>query len=274
MERMKLFDRIAEYKVRITNDYSKFKILDGNREIERIGTIKDQIKKYEYLWIPILVNEFYEVIDGQHRLEACKVLNVPVHYIVQPGLRLEHCQALNIGRRNWSTANYIHAGAIENSDYSLFEILTKKHPSITRQVILSTYDGTLTGGNLRGKIARGDLTCSDKDFAIADATCYWLDDIAVYLKKNGFKGTVHTKLMNALVFAYKHRLINKSELKTRMLDAAGTLKSKALNTGENAVTAVEDIYNVGRHKANRVDILSDYRAALNNIVGWKERNKG
>ena len=46
--------------------------------------------KKKYLVSPILVNEKMEVIDGQHRLQAQKELNLPTYYIKNKGYDLLH----------------------------------------------------------------------------------------------------------------------------------------------------------------------------------------
>ena len=38
-----------------------------------------------YLFTVIIVNENYEIIDGQHRFEVIKELNLPLRYIICEG---------------------------------------------------------------------------------------------------------------------------------------------------------------------------------------------
>lgn len=56
-----------------TKDYSKFKHLEGNRNIVKphLKRLKASMEK-NYLFSPILINEKHEIIDGQHRFEVCK----------------------------------------------------------------------------------------------------------------------------------------------------------------------------------------------------------
>ena len=57
-----------------TEDLSIFKTLKGNREVKenRKQTLIESIDKHGYITNPIIVNERFEVIDGQGRLAACK----------------------------------------------------------------------------------------------------------------------------------------------------------------------------------------------------------
>ena len=61
-----------------TNKYEIFKELKGNREISplRITKIINSIKNVGYIINPIIVNEKMEIIDGQGRLEALRILKI------------------------------------------------------------------------------------------------------------------------------------------------------------------------------------------------------
>ena len=56
----------------------------------------------------IFVNEKNEVIDGQHRLQACKELKLPVNYIVLNGYGLKEVQKLNANTKQWSANDYMN----------------------------------------------------------------------------------------------------------------------------------------------------------------------
>jgi len=86
-----------------TTDYGIFKELLGNRDIDE-NHVKHLIKsmKEEYLEIPIQVNQKMEVIDGQHRLAACKELGFPIYYTIVKGAGLEQTQRQNALSKKWS----------------------------------------------------------------------------------------------------------------------------------------------------------------------------
>lgn len=54
-------------QVYFTTDYSKFKLMKGNREIDALH-VKRLIESFreQYLFSPILVNSKHEIIDGQN----------------------------------------------------------------------------------------------------------------------------------------------------------------------------------------------------------------
>lgn len=263
-----LFDTEADYGVRITNNYKKFKVLDGNREVNRIGFIKKNIKKYGYLRMPILVNEDHEVIEGQHRLAACEELGVPVHYIVQEGLGIDHCIALNVGRRNWAIKDYVHSKSSTNVDFSYFEILLRKYPAFGLRIISATYDGTVTGGGASEAVKNGKLRCSEEDFNKADRTLSWLSGFLEDIKASKISGTKNN-LYLALIFAYNSPKISKPLLTKRVHDNF-RLFGRSIGAIEDAIMKLEDIYNYKVPASNRTDLLSEYRNAVRESSGnWK-----
>ena len=86
-----------------TTDYEIFKELLGNRDIDE-RHVQKLIKsmREEYLEIPIQVNQSMEVIDGQHRLAACKQLGLPIYYTVSKGAGLEETQRQNALSKKWT----------------------------------------------------------------------------------------------------------------------------------------------------------------------------
>ena len=57
----------------VTRDYSMFKTVTGNREVDKghVQKLKREIQKKD-LDLPIFINENDEVVDGQHTLQARK----------------------------------------------------------------------------------------------------------------------------------------------------------------------------------------------------------
>tara|TARA_Y100001963_G_scaffold27424_1_gene37349 strand:+ start:828 stop:1550 length:723 start_codon:yes stop_codon:yes gene_type:complete len=98
----------THYKVEKTNDYSKFALMTGNRPINKahFNKLKKSISE-ESLIVPIIVNERYEIIDGQNRFHAWLELGLPVYYIVAEGYGLEQVQRLNSNVKNWSNDDYM-----------------------------------------------------------------------------------------------------------------------------------------------------------------------
>lgn len=91
-----------------TTNYNMFSYMVGNREVvhNHVLNLAKSIKVKD-LEIPIIVNEMMQVCDGQHRLEACKLVGKPVTYIVKHGLSLEDIRSLNSTNRKWTSEEYL-----------------------------------------------------------------------------------------------------------------------------------------------------------------------
>lgn len=98
-----------------TSNYKMFRILPDNRPISR-AHVQDLIKSFQenpdlIELRPILVNDDMEVVDGQHRLEACKAVGIAVPYQIVPHLTIETAQLMNALQRPWRLIDFIHSYA-------------------------------------------------------------------------------------------------------------------------------------------------------------------
>ena len=121
-----------------TCDYSKFKRLKGNRAVlaNRVSRIMQSICKHGYITNPIVVNENFEIIDGQGRFEALRQLELPVDYIVAYGTGVKQCIALNAYGGIWTMNDYIDSyceGGNEN--YLRLRSLMNAYPKLPLKVI-------------------------------------------------------------------------------------------------------------------------------------------
>lgn len=107
----------------VTSEYGIFKRMPGNRSVSETHVVKlmDAMREHD-LFVPILVNHEFEVIDGQHRLEARKRLGLPVPYYWEENLSLRDVQGLNSTQKGWRnedfTAAYIELG---NENYKIYK---------------------------------------------------------------------------------------------------------------------------------------------------------
>lgn len=119
-------------QIKQTSDYNQFKYLPANRTILKfkVQQLITSIEKKPYLVAlrPVLVNERMEVVDGQHRLQACQALELPVYYIVSKGLTLQDAQVLNTVQTPWKFRDYaISYSALGNRHYLLFNEFVSKY---------------------------------------------------------------------------------------------------------------------------------------------------
>jgi hypothetical protein len=91
-----------------TLDYSIFKQRYDNRplHIPHVESLKESLRQKNMLVVnPIIVNEDFEVIDGQHRLQAAKELGLEVYYIIIRNYSPKDIQLLNT-TRGWLLYDY------------------------------------------------------------------------------------------------------------------------------------------------------------------------
>jgi len=95
--------------VSVTTEYGKFNLIKGNRDINllNLGRIKRSIMQKQ-LSVPIIVNEKFEIIDGQHRFTVLKELELPIYFIKIEGYGLSECQILNSCSKSWSPQDYLN----------------------------------------------------------------------------------------------------------------------------------------------------------------------
>ena len=127
-----------------TNDYEMFSKMSGNRDVNiaHKNRLKASIEE-ESLCVPIIVNEKFQIIDGQTRYDCWKELKKPVFYTKVNGYGLSQVQRLNSNIRNWSLKDftdcycdlgneqYIKYRAFKNQygfdDYSSIALLQGNH---------------------------------------------------------------------------------------------------------------------------------------------------
>lgn len=112
-------------QITVSNDYTKFTTVTGNRQVRQahVKKIRSSIEQdpESIKYNPILVNEKYQVIDGQHRLEAMKQLDLPVYYIQVDGLKLHDVQKLNSVAKMWQPIDYAKAfSLLGNTNYTRY----------------------------------------------------------------------------------------------------------------------------------------------------------
>jgi len=243
--------------VHVTKDYEQFKILVGNRNVDRnrVKKIRESIKSVGYISNPIIVNERMEIIDGQGRLEALKSLDMPVEFIVQPGLSVKECIAMNINHTNWKHTDYIKSYAdTGNENYVRLNDLIQKFPNVSVFVIESVVLGR--SRNVKDIIKNGMLECTEEIYLKSF-------DILTYISRFDF----YTRGMNGKPSLFQYALSVCYNLdcvdNERLLDKVKTYGYIATNfsTIFSCLDEIEKMYN-RKSKTEYAYILTDYKKKL------------
>jgi hypothetical protein len=116
-------------QVHTTTDYFLFRPIDGNRNknLLHINRLKKSMSE-NYLFTVIIVNEKYEIIDGQHRFEVIQELKLPLNYIICKGYGLNEVHILNQNSKTWNSDDYLDGYCrLGYSDYLRYAEFKKKY---------------------------------------------------------------------------------------------------------------------------------------------------
>lgn len=148
-----------------TIDYNKFSFLGLNRRLNRrcINALKVSIAKNGYVGSPILVNDRYEILDGQHRFVALKESGKEIPYEVIES-NYDTIIDLNTTQHNWGIEDYInfYCEKDHNQHYvRLKRLCNELNTSVI--VILTMAYRQKPGGQTFENIKKGKLTLTMDD---------------------------------------------------------------------------------------------------------------
>lgn len=242
--------------IKTTTDYSMFKWLEGNRNINEVNkyNLIDNINKNGYIGSPIIVNENMEIIDGQHRYEACKYLGVPIPYIVVEGLTIKDVITMNNSGRKWKNIDYITSNMNEKNNPNNYEtyqfiynLLMKYNNSLTiESIILLIILAKKTDDIIvRNELKKSTLTISKSERNTINDIVDKILDFGLEYPKAEFIRAFY-KLYN--MKEYNHNvMLKKIDSYGYKIKKTGTDKLKAGNT-ETYSTMLSDLYNMNNRK--------------------------
>ncbi len=127
-----------------TLDYNIFKEISSNREVDprHVRKLTVSINKRNLLHVnPIVVDAKMRIIDGQHRLAAAKILEVPIYY-VKEDINRQDISMLNSNQKNWTAMDYINFYTVEkNSAFVQLSGMINHYPDMAISALLSLSNG-------------------------------------------------------------------------------------------------------------------------------------
>ena len=170
-------------KIQHTQDYTLFERISGNRKLSQphvnrlLEAIQDSPDTITYN--PIIVNDKFEVIDGQHRLEAIKKLGLPVHYVKVNDIGLQTVQKLNSLSKSWTPTDYAKSFAENGIEayqtYLDFQSTFKLNFDVLMKYL--SLDKPMTGALFKS----GGFVTPDPQ--LSHDLCTFLVDIAEYIER-------------------------------------------------------------------------------------------
>lgn len=229
-------------QVHTTTDYFLFKPLQGNRQLNKLhlSRLKDSIEK-NYLFTSIIVNENYEIIDGQHRFECIRELQLPLHYIVCKGYNLPEVQILNQNSKNWNYEDYV-SGYIDlgYKDYLLYRNFKEKYKfghAETMNLLDNKQRTSHSGSQQIQDFKLGNFKVHDYQYAEGIAKKIWL--------LNGlYEGFLRKWFVLAMMRLLKNKNFELTEFITKLKMQPSALTD--CTSIDAYITLIEEIYNYKR----------------------------
>jgi hypothetical protein len=239
-----------------TTDYDLFKKLNGNRPLSMVHVkrLEGSIRKYGMLQVDLIVNEHYEVIDGQNRLQAAKNAKSPVNYKIVRGYGLREAKILNENMSKWKKSEHLDSYcALGYTEYIKFrEFMTeyKDHFSfLSCEKLLTVRTGAkqeyINGKRVKSKFfEHGYLTIPD----LAKSHKYAQQIIQI---KPFYKGYNRSIFVQTMISLFQNKNFSHDEF-IRKLGAVGAPKLEDCGKVEQYKFIIEDIYNFRR--ADKVNL--------------------
>ena len=108
---------VVKKDINYSSDYSMFKFLDQNRETmdRHIADLAASIKESGQIHA-IVVNDKFEIIDGQNRFKACKLLGIPVMYLQNKTASIKDVILMNNTQVGWKMRDYLRCFSNKKHD--------------------------------------------------------------------------------------------------------------------------------------------------------------
>jgi len=245
-----------------TSDYDIFQLSKFNRNVL---IKKEMLKQAEEGFIaPIIVNENLMVIDGQHRLEASKMVDVPVQYMVIKGLDKNDIVRMNTVQKPWGMINFIEAFANQgNPEYV-------KLVDLLKDVYGNTTVVSQVACNVSSTIpARKIIESGNFKFSNYEKTLEFFSFLTRF--KEEVKVPMKTKLSLALFELFKIKKIDKERLMAKVIETRldDELRTKTIGITE-ALKGLIDAYNKNLHKKTS-DSIEYYITSNGNLKIVEEK---
>jgi hypothetical protein len=232
-----------------TTDYEKFKILNGNRKPNEIHVrrLVESFKK-NYLISPIIVNDKWQIIDGQHRYLAARELKLPIHYLMLKGYGLEEVQIFNTNSSNWKKEDYLKGYCdLGYTDYLQMKQFMFDFPDFGIASAEQLLTNTVGGANNKNEIS--ETRSKIKNFQEGRFKIFNLDKAyenaeKVMMFKNYYDGYNRSVFVAALIGMFKNENYNHAEMISKL-----SFNPTALQHCSNVTQykhLLEEIYNYKR----------------------------
>lgn len=152
-------------QVYATTNYEVFKYKPDNRDIGENAKLREEIKANGIL-VPVMINEKYEVIDGQHRIEEGKKQGLEIPFIILEGAGKKEIISINTTSKQWMLMDYIKSYASEGiEEYETLLSLERSY-DVLPGTLSSLAFNTTDSGRPTNKVKNKQLKFVDYDYLV------------------------------------------------------------------------------------------------------------
>lgn len=230
-------------QVHTTTDYSLFKTLNGNRDVNHLhlSRLKESMK-IKHLTTIIMVNEKFEIIDGQHRFLISQELKLPINYIISKNYGLAEVQILNANMKNWQTIDYVNGYCdLGYQDYIIYRDFVNEY-GFQNQIALLLLSNEHVGGRKINPITN----FKEGKFKVKDLNNAKKMAEKIMMIEPYYKGFLRRSFIISLVSMFKNENFEFTEFIAKLKQQPTTLQD-CTNTTQYKVL-IEEIYNYRRRE--------------------------
>lgn len=243
-----------------TTDYEIFTYKRDNRQVKENLKLKEEIRAVGIL-IPVLVNEKYEVIDGQHRVEIARNLKKKVPFIVMIGAGKKEIISINTTSKQWALGDFISSYAEEGiEEYEKMKKLLDDYDVPVGTLCSLAFNST-DSTRPTNKIRAGQLKFTNYEFLVSFLEFYQELVDKTVLENN-------SSLPKSLYTLYRLKKFEPN----RILDKSGLIAEKLRGVTQQGMTTqiILECYNQRLRSDNEIRY---HKNAKGNIEFFEEAKK-
>ena len=244
---------MSNNKIYSTTEYGVFNKLRGNRAVNELHVrrLVEAIKEKD-LQIPIIVDHDMNVLDGQHRLDAYKIVGNPITYIIKDKFELQDVRNVNSVNRKWTLTEYLMSQCkLSKKDYQLLEWFHRTYEFGIAECVAMLNGKGYTNVNILKEFRKGEFVIDDleqgKTWAKNINAC---GEYFQYYKKATF--------IKAMLSAMKDKTFSFKIFFKRLSNNSSKLKNQG--SRNDFIVNIERLYNHGTANKFKVRLyLYDYK---------------
>lgn len=228
-----------------TNDYAMFKHMNGNRQLNKLHLrrLKESMSE-KYITVPIIVNSKYEIIDGQHRFEAAKLLNKEIVYMQVKDLNLDDVHRLNTNAKCWTSEEYMQGYCqLGLKDYIMYRDFKRRYGFGHNETNALLTNKKRMSGTKCIKFCDGTFKINDYDLAVRNAE-------KICMIKEYYDGYQRRSFVYAMLELFENPEYNHAEFLSKL--SFQSVKLQDCTDLKGYLVLIEEIYNFKRPRGKQV----------------------